>query len=242
MLYSRLACRRQASFLTLVCPPLSDRQMPLADRWSLATAPIPSRYNGSNRLVAPISTVLFVSKDHHQGSNSSDGVPPESNLPKGKHWTDCPPPGSVVVLQQPPEQTAALLGDIVATRLKTRGVLGAVIDGRSRDIVSCAELCQDGEFQVWTKALSSVGTSLEAKPWAVDVPIKIKGVEVRPGDILIADEGEKVISVIPRDRLKEIADLLPTLKGADDGVLKDVQSGVDLKTAFANHPKHYSNH
>ena len=146
-----------------------------------------------------------------------------------------------MVMQQPPEQSVALLGDIVATRLKHRGLLGAVIDGRARDVVSCGELCKDGSFQVWSKALSSVGTSMEAKPWAVDVPITVGGVQVSPGDVLCADEGENVVCVIPKDKLQEVADLLPKLKKADDGVLADVQKGVDFLTALKNYPDHYSN-
>ncbi|KAK4554228.1 hypothetical protein LTR86_008756 [Recurvomyces mirabilis] len=203
---------------------------------------IPSRSQGHNRIVAPISTVLFVPKNQQPVFPLwTQGPAWESNISKDKHWTDYPTPGTIVVMQQPPEQSVALLGDIVATRLKYRGLLGAVIDGRARDVVSCGELCKDGSFQIWSKALSSVGTSMEAKPWAVDVPITIGGVQVSPGDVLCADEGEGVICVIPNDRLQEVADLLPKLKKADDGVLADVQKGEDFLTALKNYPDHYSN-
>ncbi|KAK4945028.1 hypothetical protein LTR10_015705 [Elasticomyces elasticus] len=205
-------------------------------------SPIPSRAQGGNRIVAPISTVLFVSKNQQPVYPLSTQVPWESNISKEKHWTDYPAPGSVVILQQPPQQSVALLGDIVATRLKYRGVLGAVIDGRARDVVACGELCSDGGFQVWSKALSSVGTSMEARPWAVDMPLTIGGLQVNPGDVLCADEGEGVTCVIPRSKLREVAALLSTLKEADDGVLKDVQNGADFPTALKNHPKHYTNH
>ncbi|KAK5108044.1 hypothetical protein LTR62_008818 [Meristemomyces frigidus] len=204
--------------------------------------PIPSRSQGTNRIVAPISTVLFVPKQQRPVFPLwNQSKPWESNIPKGKHWTDCPAPGAIVVLQQPPEQSVALLGDIVATRLKYRGVLGVVIDGRARDVVSCGELCNEGGFQVWSKALSSVGTGMEAKPWAVDVPLTIGGLTVKPGDIVCADEGEGVVCVIPRDKLQQVVELLPVLKRADDGVLADVRKGVDFATALRNHPEHYSN-
>ena len=35
-------------------------------------------------------------------------------------------------------------------------------------------------------------------------------------------------------------EILPKLKEADDGVLKDAESGVDLKTTFAEHRDHYT--
>lgn len=102
-------------------------------------------------------------------------VPSKPNLPTEKHWTDVPAAGSVAVMKivAPSDHEpiiAGLLGDIVATRYKTRGVLGAIVDGRSRDAVGCAKL---EEFQVWSKGLTSVGTSLQAKPWAVDVLIPV---------------------------------------------------------------------
>ncbi|KAK1071609.1 hypothetical protein LTR74_003239 [Friedmanniomyces endolithicus] len=205
-------------------------------------SPIPSRAQGTNRLVAPLSTVLFVPKDQQPVFPLRPETPWASNLPANKHWTDLPTPGTIVLLQQPPQQTVALLGDIVATRLKLRGVLGAVIDGRARDIVSCGALCADGGFGVYSRGLSAVGTSMEAKPWAVDVPLTIGGVRVEPGDVLCADEGEGVVCVIPRGMLEEVVALLPGLKEADEGVLGDVRGGVDFGTAVARHPKFYANH
>lgn len=151
-------------------------------------------------------------------------------------------PGTAVLMQQPSHQIAALLGDIVATRYKYRGIKGCFIDGYARDVVGCGELSKDGMFQVWTKAIGSVGTSLEGKPWAVDVPLKVGKVEVYPGDILVADQGEHAACIIPRDKLAAVLELLPEHKEADDGLLKDVQNGMGFKEAIVRHPKHYTNH
>lgn len=145
-------------------------------------------------------------------------------------------------MQQPSHHIAALVGDIVATRFKYRGIRGIVIDGRVRDVVGIGELCQDGKLQVWNRGLSSVGTSLEAKPWAVDVQLQIGDVVVKAGDVLVADEGERVCCVIPRDRLKEVMELLPKHKEADDGLLGDVKDGMGFKDAIKRWPGHYSNH
>ena len=145
-------------------------------------------------------------------------------------------------MQQPPHQVVALLGDIVATRYKVRSIQGVVIDGRTRDVASVGELCKDMKFQSWARGLTSVGTSLEAKPWAVDVPVRIDKVEVKAGDVLCADEGECVVCVIPREKVEAVMELLPGHKEADDGVLADVQGGMDFKSAIGRHPGHYSNH
>lgn len=114
--------------------------------------------------MAPISTVLFVPKEFDRGKRPSH-IPEESNLPAGKHWTDVAPADSVVILQlwRPdghPEIVSGLLGDIVATRYKKRGIKGVVVDGRSRDVTGVGKLCQDGTFQAWTRTLTSVGTGM----------------------------------------------------------------------------------
>ena len=100
-------------------------------------------------------------------------VPPESNLPAGKHFTDVAPPGHAVILQQPKHQIAGLVGDIVATRYKLRGIPALVVDGRMRDVVGIHDLCADGALVCWSGGLTSVGTSLEGKVWGVDVPLRI---------------------------------------------------------------------
>lgn len=197
----------------------------------------------TNRLVAPISTVLYVDNAHVPGTQYEGiMVPSEPKLPTDKHFSDVAPPGSVVLMQQPSHQIAALLGDIISTRYKVRGVKGCFVDGRSRDIVGCGELCNDGNFQCWAKALTSPGTSLQAKPWAVDVPLKIGDVVVKPGDLLVADQAEMVCCVIPREKLTQVLELLPVHKEADDGLLEDVRGGMDFKEAIKRWPKHYSNH
>ncbi|EME44138.1 hypothetical protein DOTSEDRAFT_44413 [Dothistroma septosporum NZE10] len=146
---------------------------------------------------------------------------------------DVPVPGGAA-------PTAGLLGDIVANRYKTRGVQGAIIDGRIRDVVGCGKLCKDGEFVTFTKGVTSVGTGLQLKPWAVDIPLNIGSVIVKPGDIICADEAEQVVVIIPQDKLKEVLQILPKLKQADEAVLRDAESGVDLKSSFAAHPDHYT--
>jgi regulator of RNase E activity RraA len=205
-------------------------------------APIPGIGRATTRIVAPVSTVLLVPKSPAARSSFPDTVPSESNIPPGKNWTDCPAPGTIVLAQHPKGHISALLGDIMVTRLKVRGVLGAMVDGRMRDTESCAAICEDGGFQVWSKGFSAAGPSLDAKPWAVDVPLQVGDVCVRPRDILCADEGDRAITVIPRELLQSVFAMLPVLKAASNGVLEDVTNGMSLPEAVSRHPDFYSNY
>lgn len=174
----------------------------------------------------------FVPKDFTGSSTSDIHIAEQSNIPKGMHWTDCPGSGTIVVMQQPKGQVCALLGDLMATRLKIRGVKGAIIDGRVRDVATIGQM---SDFPVWSKGISAVGTGLQAKPWTVDAPLQIGEVTVRAGDILVADEDDRGIVVIPQEKLEEAYKLLPGLKKADDGVLQELLAGVSVTEAFAKH-------
>ncbi|QIW98792.1 hypothetical protein AMS68_004310 [Peltaster fructicola] len=217
------------------CCDVADALLKLKSPWAgflPDIAPIPRRGESNGRIVAPISTMQFVPKDFTAPSSSDTHISKDSNIPKGTHWTDCPGTDTIVVMQQPTDQVCALLGDLMATRLKIRGVKAAVINGRVRDVATIGQM---SDFQVWSKGISAVGTGLQAKPWAVDVPLQIGEVTVRAGDILVADEDDRGIVVIPQDKLEEAYKLLPGLKKADDGVLQELLDGSNVTEAFAKH-------
>ncbi|KAK5062913.1 hypothetical protein LTR84_004989 [Exophiala bonariae] len=194
------------------------------------------------RLVAPISTVLYVPKALPDLLKGPESVPSESNIPANMHWTECTAEGSVVLIKQPEGQICALIGDLIAARLKLRGTLGIVAAGRIRDIPSCAALCEDGSFQMWSHGFSASAPSLETVPWMVDVPLQIGKVLVNPGDIICADEGEMAIVVIPRHQLQQTFELLPKLKRASEGVSAEIENGFPLREATKRHPDFYSNY
>lgn len=165
----------------------------------------------------------------------------EFNIPKGQNWTDVPAPSTVVLIQQPEgDIRAALLGDIMTTRLKVRGVLGAVVNGRIRDVESCAASCADETFRLWSKGFSAASPTLEVLPWAVNVPIHFGTLCVRPGDILCADEGDRAVVVIPRELLDQTFQLLAVQKEASNAVLDKVKAGQSIPDAVRQHPDFYS--
>jgi regulator of RNase E activity RraA len=79
--------------------------------------------------IAPASTVLFASKD---GKDASQ-LPP-GNIPSGKHYVDLTEPETIVVLNQPYGQKCAVLGGIMALRMKVLNAKGVVVHGRVRDV------------------------------------------------------------------------------------------------------------
>jgi len=86
--------------------------------------------NAANRvIIAPASTVQFVPR-----SASNLAGYPEANIPNGKHWVDLTEPDTIVVISQPKGQICAVLGGIMALRMKVIGAKGVVAYGRVRDV------------------------------------------------------------------------------------------------------------
>jgi len=86
--------------------------------------------------VAPASTVIFAPK-----SGGDVSTYPKANIPFGKHWVDLTEPETIVVMAQPEGQKCAVLGGIMALRMKILNAKGIVVNGRVRDV---AELGSTG--------------------------------------------------------------------------------------------------
>ncbi|KAI6710232.1 hypothetical protein JHW43_007249 [Diplocarpon mali] len=171
--------------------------------------------------VAPASTVLFAPKT---GDTSSY---PAGNIPSNNHYADLTQPETIVVLQQPEGQKCAVLGGIMALRMKALNAKAIVVNGRVRDI---EELASTG-LSVWAKATSIVGAGAEAKPHAIQVPLDIDGTIVKPGDLVFGDYVNGVV-IIPHEKMSEVLSLLPDLVQADDLVKEDVQKGSTVQESF----------
>ncbi|MEE8350688.1 MAG: ribonuclease activity regulator RraA [Rhodospirillales bacterium] len=109
------------------------------------------------------------------------------------------PDGSVLVIDGRGRGDLAVIGDLLAERLKIRGVAGVVSDGGIRD---CDEALAVGLplYAAGPAAPASVAGHAAAD---IETPVACGGVAVFPGDIIIGD-GDGV-AVIPQALAAEVA-------------------------------------
>lgn len=92
-------------------------------------------------------------------------------------------PGDVLVFDAGGETRSAVTGSITATRFMVRGGTGMIADGAFRDVPVLAVM----PLQVYMRRGQAAGVSPIQMSVDYQVPVRIAGVTVVPGDILLGD-------------------------------------------------------
>ena len=126
-----------------------------------------------------------------------------------------------------PDVASAFWGELITSRARRRGAVGAVVDGYCRDL---SQIRDRNDFGVWargTHPADSLGR-LDAVDW--NAPVICRGVEVRPRDFVLCDIDGVV--VVPADLIEPALGLAEDKKRTEDQVRKDLGSGSSIGDAY----------
>ncbi|MCF3933776.1 RraA family protein [Acuticoccus sp. M5D2P5] len=109
---------------------------------------------------------------------------------------DMAEPGDVIVVEAGGDLTNALIGELIVSHARSRGVVGFVVDGAVRDM----DVIAADTFPIFGAGVSHRGPYKDG-PGEIGVPIALDGMVIEPGDIIVGDQ-DGVVS-IPRTAAKE---------------------------------------
>lgn len=92
-------------------------------------------------------------------------------------------PGDVVVVDAGGDLTNAIVGEIMTSIAKVRGLAGMVINGAIRDL---GAIRQD-DFPVYAAGVTHRGP-YKTGPGEINVPISLNGMVIHPGDLMLGDD------------------------------------------------------
>jgi regulator of RNase E activity RraA len=129
-------------------------------------------------------------------------------------------PGDVLVIQG--VANVSSLGGVSASVGKRQGEIGAIVDGGARDVDHSRAI----GYPIWSSSVTPITGKWRVETVAVNEPVVIAGVAVRPGDLVLADECG--VCFVPAERAAEVLAIAQRWSAWEDERLKKLASGMPL--------------
>jgi 4-hydroxy-4-methyl-2-oxoglutarate aldolase len=134
-------------------------------------------------------------------------------------------PGDVLVIQG--VAGISSMGGVSASVGKRQGEAGAIVDGAVRDIDHSRRI----GYPVWSTGVSPITGKWRIETVAVNQPVRIAGIEVRPGDLVVADECG--VCFVPHGRAEEVLAIARRLAQSEEERLAKLADGMPLAQFIA---------
>jgi regulator of RNase E activity RraA len=177
---------------------------------------------GQERIAGPAFTLRFI-----PGREDLSGpeILKRTDLAQRRAIEECPP-GHVLVVDALGRADGAAIGDILATRMRVRGVAGLVSDACVRD----ADGVRASQLPVWCPGAAAPASVASLSDGDLNVPIGCGGVAVIPGDWVVCDNDGVV--VIPLALVQEVAEGGLEQELHEQFILQQVQHGATIPGTY----------
>jgi len=120
-------------------------------------------------------------------------------------------------------------GELLTTASRARGAAGCVTDGYVRDIRQIRGL----RFPVFHGGIAPLDSKGRGEMTAMDVPVRLAGVAVAPGDVVVGDADGVVI--VPRAIAADAVQRALTKVEREDHTREALAAGATLAEVFAKY-------
>lgn len=138
--------------------------------------------------------------------------------------------GDVIVIDNAGQQVSTW-GGIAALAAKLRGIAGLVVDGGVRDLDEIREF----DFPVFSRYVVPTSGKGRVKLLSMNTVVKIDGVRVRPGDILVGD-GTGIVCV-PIEAAEKVAKTARRFDQQDKQAIEEIRRGMSFTEALSKYAK-----
>lgn len=114
------------------------------------------------------------------------------------------------------------MGGQSATIARRQGFIGAVVDGTVRD----PEQYRGMGWPVWCRGFTPITGKWRMQTVEVNGTVQIRGVQVRPGDLVCADEAG--VAIVPREQAANVLEIARKIDAGDSKRKADIDSGASI--------------
>jgi 4-hydroxy-4-methyl-2-oxoglutarate aldolase len=130
-------------------------------------------------------------------------------------------PGDVIVIDNAGRPDISTWGGLLSLSAKLKGLSGVVIDGACRDIDEARDL----GFPVYSRGVVPMTARGRVMQESFNQEIQFDGVQVRPGDLVIAD-GSGVV-IIPKEKEQQV------VEAAEAIFQKEAEMAAGIRKGFS---------
>lgn len=133
--------------------------------------------------------------------------------------------GDIVVIDNAGRLNCTVWGDILTSMASMKGIAGTLIDGVNRDTNRSLEL----KYPIFSRSRFMRTGKDRVQLEAINVPVSIANVRVRPGDIIFGDADGVV--VIPQEHEACILEIALEIEQFEDHIREAISNGMRLDEA-----------